>query len=466
MAADGRDRREARWVLVSAICGVLAFSSSMTIVSAVLADIAEDLGSSASTLSWAITGLFLTMAIGTPVMGRVGDVVGRRRVFLAGTLISTVSMLLCALAWDAASFIGFRMLTGAGIACAMPNGTAMVINAHPPSERARAMGWYQMVMTGAPVLALIAGAWLTEVVGWRAVFWLLTPIAAAGLALGYRHMQDLGERRTGIVIDWWGAAALGTAALSFLLGLERMKRHGAGDGLTLALLAGTLAALAGFVAVERRVAQPLLRLEYFRRRDFLGPLIAQPTAQFAYMGGFVVTPLLLRSEFALGVGASSWVLLFRPGMYSVVSPLGGRLAGRSGPRPMVLAGSALVAASMVAFSVGAHADALWLVVLGLILSGVAMGFASPSYATAVAGAVDPADLGVANGMSSMAMNLGTLAGIQMMFVLLGESRTPEAFSRAFLVGGAVAAIGMVGALIMTRQRSAERARPLPLEAPA
>jgi predicted MFS family arabinose efflux permease len=277
-------------------------------------------------------------------------------------------------------------------------------------------------------------------------------------------MHDAGERRTGVVIDWWGAAVLGVAALAFLLSLERMKLHGV-DRIAGGLLALSVGALIGFVRVEQRVAQPLLRLDYFRRRDFTGPLIAQPTAQFAYMGGFVLTPLLLRSEFDMGVGASSWVLLFRPGMYSVVSPIGGRLSARLGARRLVGAGTALVVASMAAFAAGARADALWLVVVGLVLSGVAMGLATPSYSTSVAAAVDPADLGVANGMSSMVMNIGTLAGIQMMFVLLGDSRTPEAFSRAFLVGGAVAAAGIFGALIMSSRR-VRAAQPVAVEAPA
>lgn len=439
-----------RLLLISTICGVIAFSSSMTIVSAVLADIADDLGSSPATVSWAVTGLFLTMAIGTPIMGRVGDAVGRRPVFIAGTVIITVAMVLCIFAWNAPSFIAFRMLTGVGIACAMPNGMAMVINAHPPERRAQAIGWFQMVMTGAPVFALIVGAWLTERFGWRAVFVLLTPIAATGMILGVRNVHDAGARRAGVVVDWWGALGLGCATLLFLLALERVKAAGISDPYAGALFIAALAALAVFVSIERRVTQPLLRLDYFSRRNFTGPLIAQPAAQFAYMGGFVMTPLLLKSEFALGVAASSWILLFRPGTYSVTSPLGGRLATRLGARAMVMAGTLLVVVSMSAFGFGALTEALWLVVVGLVLSGLAMGLATPSYSTSIAASVDPSDLGVANGMSSTVMNLGMLTGIQTMFVLLGDSRTPESFAKVFFVGGAVAGVGIIGALIMSK----------------
>ena len=233
-----------RRLLITVIMGVIAFSSSMTIVSAVLSDIADGLKSTAGTVSWAVTGLFLTMAIGTPVMGRVGDAVGRRRIFLIGTAILTVGTVLCAVAWNAPSFIGFRMLTGAGIACTMPNGMAMVIDAYPPEKRAVALGWFQMVMTGAPVLALIVGAALTEAFGWRSVFVLLAPVAAIGFIQGVRTVKDVGPSRVGVTVDWYGALALGGATLAFLLGLERVKGSSISDPLAVGLFVACVAVIA------------------------------------------------------------------------------------------------------------------------------------------------------------------------------------------------------------------------------
>lgn len=449
------DEVYARRLLITVILGVTAFSSSMTIVSAVLSVIAEGLHSTPSTISWGVTGLFLTMAIGTPVMGRVGDAIGRRRVFLIGTATLTAGTVACALAWNAASFIGFRMLVGFGIACTMPNGMAMVIEAYPPAKRAIAMGWFQMVMSGAPVFALILGAWMTDAFGWRSVFILLSPVSALGFVSGWRTIKDTGPEREGVRIDWTGAACLGLGTLGFLLGLQRIKSTGISDTLALAMFVLSIASIGAFVAVEKRVSQPLLRLDYFRRRNFSGPLIAQSLTQFAYMGGFVITPLLLKSTFGLGIGASSWVLLFRPTVFSIASPFAGRLSTRWGPRPLILAGGVLMVASMAVFATGAAHEALWLVIVGLVLSGLASGAASPSYATAVAATVDSADLGVANGMSSTLMNIGTLSGIQTMFVILGDSRSDSMFARVFWVGAIAAAVSLIGPLIM-QGRSTEQ----------
>jgi MFS family permease len=144
------------------------------------------------------------------------------------------------------------------------------------------------------------------------------------------------------------------------------------------------------------------------------------------------------------------ILLFRPAFYSALSPVGGRLAGRFGERTFLLIGAVLMVASMASWVAGAHWTNLPMVILGLILSGVAMGLASPSYSTAVANAVDVADLGVANGMSSTLMNIGMLSGIQSMFTVLGDGRGPDDFARVFVFGGAVAALGIIGAVMMRR----------------
>ena len=440
-------------LLISAICGAIAFTSAMTIVAAVLSDIATDLHSTASTLSWAVTGLFLVMAVSTPIMSRIGDAFGRRPVFLLGTATLAVAMSLCIVVPTAATFIALRALTGFGIACAMPNAIAMVINAHPPQRRAQAVGWFQGVIAGAPVFALILGAWMTEHFGWRSVFLFLAPVAIFGFLLGVRNVHDVGERRTGLTVDWWGAATLGLATLVFLLALERAKHSSFGDPWCLALFVTAALILIVFVYVEKHTTQPLLRLDYFKRRNFTGPLLAQPTAQFAYMGGMVLTPLMLRHEFLLSTSAGSWLLLLRPALYGICAPLGGRLERKFGVRFLVAAGSTGVVASMISFSIAASTHTLGFAVLGLLLSGAAIGLAVPGYSTAIATAVEPQDLGIANGMSSLLMNLGTLTGIQTMFVILGERRSSSAFTEVWIAGAVVAGVGIIGSLIMHSEKA-------------
>ena len=440
---DGLDEDYARRLLITVIAAIIVFSSSMTIVSASLPTMAEDLDSSVSFLSWSVTGLFLVMAVATPILGRLGDIHGHRRVFLAGAIVLGIGTALCGLAPTALTFVLARMVVGGGIAATMPNSMALIMEAYPLHRRSEAMGWFQMAMTGAPVMGLVIGGPLIEAFGWRSVFAVLTPISLLGIGLAWKVIRPSppGPR---VPIDVAGAGALATSTLGLLLFLQRGGSAGFSDPSTIALGIITVLALVAFLRIEQTSAHPMLRLSYFRRRNFRGPLIAQPTAQFAYMGGFLIAPLLLDELFGYTVAGIALILLFRPAVYSVMSPVGGRLATITGERSTIIAGSVLMVVSMVTWAAAAMTESIPLVIAGLALSGLAMGIAAPSYSTVVASAVDPEDLGIASGISSTIMNIGMLTGIQAMFTVLGDGREPRDFAVVFLFGGAVAAIGLIG----------------------
>ena len=446
------DEGYARRLLLTVIGGLIVFSSSMTIVSASLPTMADDLDSTESFLSWSVTGLFLVMAVGTPVLGRLGDVHGHRELFLAGSLVLCVGTVLCGLAPTALAFVAARMVVGLGIAATMPNAMALIMDAYPAHRRSEAMGWFQMAMTGAPVIGLIIGGPLIDLFGWRILFAILAPISFVGFSAAAKVIRPSAPG-VAIPIDWYGAATLGLSTLGFLLFMERGSSTSFSDPLALGLAVGAVASLGAFIVVERNVTAPMLRLDYFRRRNFTGPLIAQPLSQFAYMGAFLIAPLLLDELFGYSVAAISLVLLARPLMYSVFSPVGGRLASTVGERPMILAGSVLMVLSMVAWIFAAHWVDLPLIIVGLMLSGLAMGLASPSYATTIAAAVDDGDLGIANAMGTTMMNIGMLTGIQTMFVVLGDGRSPDDFATVFAVGAVVTSLGLVGGAMVTSSRA-------------
>lgn len=451
---DGYPRK----LLLTVIAGIVVFSSSMTIVSASLPTMAEDLGSTESFLAWAVTGLFLVMAVGTPILGRLGDVFGHRRLFLAGSIVLGIGTVLCGLAPTAFAFVAARMLVGLGIAATFPTAMALIMDAYPPSRRSEAMGWFQMAMTGAPVMGLIIGGPLIDLFGWRILFAVLAPISLVGSTLAWKVIRPDTPRSDSddpVSIDWAGAATLGLATLGFLLFLERGAAAGFADPIAIGLAAVAALSLTSFVKIEQRAEQPMLRLDYFRRKNFTGPLIANPLSQFAYMGGFVIAPLLLDELFGYTVSIIALVLLARPLVYSVMSPLGGRLATKVGERVMILAGSVLMVASMLSWVVGARWVNLPMIFVGLVLSGLAMGLASPSFATTVAAAVDDGDLGIANAMGATVMNIGMLTGIQTMFLVLGDGRSPNDFGMVFLFGGIVAAVGIIGGLMVTSSSTSD-----------
>ncbi|MEM7324474.1 MAG: MFS transporter [Actinomycetota bacterium] len=458
-ATEPEDTRYQRVLLGVVMLAVMTFGSLMTIVTVSLDLIADDIGSSRATLTWMITGLMLAMAVATPIAGKLGDIRGHRRLFLIGLLGGVVTTLLSAAAWDATSLIGFRVLFGLTGAMMMPSGMALMMHAYPPHRRATAMGWYQFAMTGAPTIGLVIGGPLIDIVGWRPIFVGFAVISLMAFVLGVRVLRPT-PRQEQQPLDYLGAATLGGSVLAGLLALTRFAGRvrtetvaGAADAAVvgLVLLCGVLGI--AFVVVERRSRAPMLRLEYFRRRNFTMPMLSAALVQFAYMGGFVVTPALLGSVYGLTLGTIAVMLVPRPGVFSLASPVGGYLATRIGERRPIIIGAIFMVGSMVAFAVASVVDlsggrtvGLGLVLFGLALSGAAAGVSQPAVAAMVAGSVDERDIGIANGMSQQLMFIGIVSGIQTMNVLIGDDASRNQFAATFLVGLGAAVLGLVAAL--------------------
>jgi MFS family permease len=448
-AADPR-RWRLLWILV---LGLVSHGGTMTVLAASLSDIADDLGTTSAGLAWAVTGPTLGFALGMPLFGKLADLKGHRRIFLCGVTGVVLCTIGSALAWSAASLVAFRVLAGLAGSAIGPSSIALVVQAFPVGERPRALGWWTFVMTGAPVIGLVGGGPLIEAVGWRAVFVVSLPLAVAGLVLGWRVIRpDPPVVRE--PLDVAGALALAVGSLGFLLGLDRGASWGFGHPGVLALFALSPIGLTAFVAIERRASHPLLRLDYFARRGFTAPIAVSAAIQYAYMGGFIVTPLLLRDLLGFSLSAATLLLICRPLSYSLTAPLGGWLVGRVGARTAMLTGSVLMASSMAAFVAGASAEVLAPVVVGLVLSGIACGVASPSFATSIVAAADADDVGVATATLQTITQMAIVTGMQVSLLALGDERTGRAFAMTYGAAGAVGLLALGAAFAVPGGRRA------------
>lgn len=244
------------------------------------------------------------------------------------------------------------------------------------------------------------------------------------------------------VLFWWRATSWGWSSPR-VLGL---------------FVAGALA-LGAFVVVERRSAHPLLPLGFFARRNFTAAISTQFLMNFAYMGAFIITPLLMQSELGYSVAATSVVMMARPLSFSLSSPIAGYVAARVGERLAALCGSASIVASMVTFVAGAYRHDVALIIVALVLSGLGLGVSQPSLVSSVANAVDAEDLGIASAAQQMTTQIGAVAGIQILTALQAGTHTPGPFATAYTVGALIAAGAVVTAGFV---RSLERGAVDPL----
>lgn len=446
------------WVLWSVLAGLFSVYAVFTVVAVALPRMAAELHTTTSTVTWVVTGPLLLFGVAAPLLGKTGDLYGHRRMYLVGMVGAFFGAVATVLAPNVAVLIVVRLLTALAGGAVGAASMALIFTVFEPADRVKAMGFWSLVGAGAPVIGVAAGGPLVEAVGWRWVFAAQAPLIVVAGVLCLAVLPET-PRATQQRLDWWGAALLTVSVTSLLLALNRGPVLGWSSPFVLGGLALAPLAAVAFVSVERRAAAPLIPLEYFRRRNFVFPVGAMACAQFAYMGGFILSPLLLGGPlFDYGESRIGAIVLSRPLSFSLVAPVAGYVAVRLGERSVAAVGTAAVVVSMFVFAT-VDAGEVTVVVAALVLSGLGNGIASPSLSSSIANTVSDEHLGVASAAGQLLTQVGVVAGIQLMQTVqasrMAEVGLRQSFADAYLVGGFVA-VGAVACAMFVR--SAERER--------
>ena len=438
-----------RFRLMAAIVPVqFGVSMSLTVIAVAVGDIARDLDTGTGAASWTVTGAILASAVSTSLGGRLGDIYGHRRVFLASAVMLVVVTPLSGLAWNIESLIGFRVAAGVANGAATAAGTAMVLLAFPIATRSRAIGWYQSALSGAPAIGLIVGGQIVEQFGWRWVFAFFGVIAVVGLVTSAVVVRPMGGGLD-VSIDYWGGLTLSGGVALVLVGLTLLGNDGVGLAVSLVLMAGGIVLLAGFALIEQRVPEPILRLDYLRRRNFSIPIWVVTLANFSFMGGLVITPFLFTERLGWGLGAATLLLAVRPITFSLCAFAGGYVHPLLGARMTPVVGSSLLAAGMVFFALSAWQASLAWTVVGLFVVAIGHGIQLPSLTTTASDAVEPEDYGVASGMRGTLTQVGVTTGMQTMVIMIGTNITGTTLANSYLLGAAAAVLAVALSLAIS-----------------
>jgi EmrB/QacA subfamily drug resistance transporter len=435
--------RYPRWVLFSALAGMFATTFPITILTIALRSIALEFDTRETTIAWVITAPMLFSAVSLPLLGKLGDLYGHRRIFLLGFSAATVTAIATAFAWGPLSLIGLRTLAAVVGGATQPTSMALIFNVFGPRERVRAMGWWSMTGAAAPALGLIAGGPLVEWLGWRVVFVIQAGFSLVALALAACVLRETPRQRVRFDVAGAATLALGVAGLMFALG--RARELGLGSP-AIALAAGIGAlGLAAFVAVERRTAEPLLSLDFLRRRNFSAPMVANAFLGAAYMGAFVLAPLVLLELFHFSISQAAGFMLMRTLTLTLASPLGGRLGERIGERAAALIGSGVMTLALAVIALGTRETSLLAFGAGLALQGLGHGLGLPSLTSAVASAVPDRDLGIASAANRLTGQVGTAFGITALTIAYGGVNTGAGLGSAFALGAGLAGLSFAAA---------------------
>jgi EmrB/QacA subfamily drug resistance transporter len=403
-----------RWaILAVALYGLFAVNVTVTILAVSIHRIAGEFGTSDATMTWVVTGPMLAFGVIGPLVGKLGDRVGHRRIYLFGLAGAAVMAALSALAWSAGSLIAFRTLGAIEGAATGPASFALISRIFPGHERVRALGWWAMVAAGSPVIGVVVGGPLVEAFGWRALFVGQIPLILAAFVLAFRLFPETPRNRTGR-FDIAGAVLLAVGVTPLLYGINEGPRLGWAHPVVLGSFLLGPAALVGFVRQERRAEAPLLPLRYLRRHGFSAAISAQAFLNAAYMGSFILTPLLLQNVLGFSETKTGLVSIARPLAFSLAGPMAGAVVLRLGARRSAALGASGVVAALGWMATLGADSAVPVIVGGLALAGVGMGIAMPPLSASVTVSVDPSDLGIAGAAQQMMIQVGVVFGITVM----------------------------------------------------
>jgi EmrB/QacA subfamily drug resistance transporter len=386
------------WTLAGACSGLFLLMLDSTVVALALPEIRGDVGASSEGLQWVMNGYLLTIAVLVVTAGRLGDMFGRKRVFIVGMVVFAVGSVVSGAAGDQLGLIAGRVLQGAGAAPMLSLSLALVCNAFPAEEQPRALGIWAAVSAVALAIGPLAGGVLIEI-DWRVIFWMNLPVAAIGVAITAIVAPESTDPGAGTRIDWPGLAALMVGITAVVLALVQSNAWDAEVTTGLALV-GILALLA-FWRVERRVAEPIVDFTLFRNRPYFGASAAAFALVGAYWAVMFFQPQYLQDVRGHSPIAAGLLILPITVPMIFVSPFSGRLIGRFGARRLMTTGMAFgVAGLLLLTRVGADSS-FALVLAAYLLFGVALGLVYAPMSTAAMAAMPGEKVGIAAGVLAM-----------------------------------------------------------------
>lgn len=444
--AAGASHPRTGLAMIVIMSGVLMTAVDTTIVVLALPEIERSLHIALSAVVWVIISFLLVITLLATQVGRLGDMFGRVRMYEAGFAVFVLGSLLCALAWDEASIIVFRIVQGVGGALIMANSGAVIADLYPRQQRGRAYGFTSVGWTIGAVLGVVLGGLIVTYVSWRWIFWINVPTGVAAVAAALRVLRDSGERISRR-LDLPGMITLGLGLFGVLWAMTKLANAPL-DASTVGYLAGGVVFLAVFVLIETRVAAPMLPLRLFKVPTMAASLLA---SFFQGLSSFAVLFLVLMYlQGPRGLSPIHASLVLVPGYVAggAVGPWAGRLADRYTPVLPATLGLALQVVALVGYAQLTLTTPLWVIVVISLVNGVGASFFFPGNSSAIMKAAPPEMFGIVSGIMRTFANIGMVFSFAVA-ILVASRSISRGMAFAIFVGtttlhGAVAAAFTTG----------------------
>jgi EmrB/QacA subfamily drug resistance transporter len=468
MIASGR----AKWFGLAVLLAVqFMVVLDIAIVNVALPSIQVDLGFSQENLQWVISAYALVFGGFLLLGGRMADLLGRRRLFLAGLVIFGLGSLLCGLAWSDAALIGARAIQGLGAAIITPAALSILTTTFREGrERNIALGAWGAVGGFGAAAGVLLGGILTDALSWEWIFFVNVPVALVALIVSpilLGESRDAGAKS----FDALGAMLVTGGLTLVVLAITQGHSWGWGSFATIGTFVLAAVLLAGFVAWEQRIEDPLMRFSIFRVRTVLGANITGFILGTALFGMFLMLTLYMQQVLGYSPMKTGVAYLAVAGTSIIWANVAAQLVGRVGVKPLVTAGMALLSVGMLLFTRLEVNGNYWTDLFpGFLIIAMGLAFCFVPISIAALAGIKPSEAGLASGLINTSQQIGGALGIAILSTIAttradnaiqtGTARSSafvEGFQAAFWVGAAIAAVGVVAALVFIRRDELERA---------
>jgi EmrB/QacA subfamily drug resistance transporter len=455
-----------KWLALALLCAVqFMVVLDIAIVNVALPSIQIDLGFSQENLQWVISAYALLFGGFLLLGGRAADLLGRRRVFMAGTILFGVASLLAGFAWSDEALIAARALQGLGAAIITPAGLSILTTTFAEGkERNAALGAWGGVGAFGAVAGVLLGGVLTDALSWEWIFYVNVPVAAVALALApvlLAESRDLKVRS----FDALGAVLVTGGLVALVYAITQAHDYGWASLETIGVLAGSAVLLGGFLVREGRVAEPLMPFSIFRLRTLTGANVAGLILGTAVFAMFLMLTLYMQQVLGYSAMRTGLAYLAVAGTAIIWSGVAAQLVNRVGVKPVLTAGMAFLTAGLVYFTqVSVGGSYVGDLLPGFLLIAIGLGFSFVPISIAALAGVRPSEAGLASGLINTTQQIGGALGVAVLSTIATTTTSnavetgtavptalTDGFQAAFIVGAAIALAGILAALLLIRR---------------
>jgi EmrB/QacA subfamily drug resistance transporter len=422
-----------KWlVLLTVIIGTFLGSLDQTIVNLALPKIIEDFKITVTSAGWIATAYILANAVFVPIWGKLGDTIGRKKVYILGFSIFIFGSVLAGLAWNLSSMIVSRIIQALAISANYPTAMAIIaVTFKNGKERAEALGLWSVSFASASILGPLIGGPMIDIFGWRSIFFLNIPVGIVGIIMAFVFVRESVSGHKTIHFDWWGAITLGVALSTLVLVLDQGNAWGWSAYQSIICYISTILFTIIFLFVEKKAQEPIVDLKFFENSVFVNTILNNFVVFMAMMGAVFLIPVFV--ETYLGYSATQTGYLFMPMAICmmIASPIGGSLTGKVEPRYVIFASTLMAAVGIYLFSYLDPRSTAMAVIIPLSIMAFGMGFGMAQRTSVIAAIVPSEEMGIASSILALGRNIAGAFGVAVFGTILTNSTNSNILKTAY-----------------------------------